>query len=276
MKLRKTAALLLSAALSLLPTARCAAAEAVELPVIMYHHVLKNPKMWGDYVIPPDMLEGDLQYLRDRGYTAISVRELIAYAEGRGELPEKPVMITFDDGQASFAEYAIPLLEKYDMCAVAAIVGKYADIYTENDDRNVSYAYMSWPELAEISKNPHVELQAHTYDMHSLSSRRGCSMLSGESPEAYRAAFGGDLERLNARFEQYLGFVPEAFAYPYGIKCPECTRLLLDTGYKAISSCDERVNHISRDDPACLHDIGRFNRPYSADRQAFFTKLGIS
>ena len=204
----------------------------------------------------------------------ISVRQLIDYTEGRGELPEKPFLLTFDDGQLSFKEYALPLLEKYDTPAVAAIVGSYADQYTENGDRDVRYAYLNWEDLQELSRHPLVELQAHTYDMHSLENRPGCSMHYGETLEAYTEAFNGDLAQINQRFEKYIGSVPTAFAYPYGIRCPEGRELLQSAGYKAIFTCDERVNTIRRD-PACLVELGRFNRPYSASRETFFARMGI-
>ena len=70
-----------------------------------------------------DILEGDLRYIAEHGYTAVSVGEILDYCAGRGELPEKPILITFDDGQLSVLTYALPLLERYDMCAVAAVVG---------------------------------------------------------------------------------------------------------------------------------------------------------
>ena len=159
--------------------------------------------------------------------------------------------------------------------AVAAIVGRYADIYTENGDRDVRYAYLTWDDLRELGQHPLVELQAHTYDMHSLENRPGCSMHYGETLEAYTKAFNGDLAQINQRFEKYIGSVPTAFAYPYGIRCPEGRALLQSAGYKAIFTCDERVNTIRRGDPACLLELGRYNRPHSASREAFFARMGI-
>ena len=183
-------------------------------------------------------------------------------------------MITFDDGQRSFAEYALPLLEKYDMCAVAAIVGKYADEYTESGDRSVSYAYMGWPELAELASSPHVELQSHSYDMHSLKTRKGCAMMSDEAETDYAKTFSSDISQLNSRFTEHIGAEPLSFAYPFGIRCSVSRRLLLDSGCRAMFTCDERVNHITHD-PGCLYELGRFNRPNDANRYWFFLKMGI-
>lgn len=275
MMIKKIAAICCAAVLLMLYPPRASAGETVELPILMYHHISAEPQRWGDYVVSPETFENDLKYLSSLGYTSISLQELIAYADGRGTLPEKPVMITFDDGQRSFAEYALPLLEKYDMCAVAAIVGKYADDYTESGDMNVSYAYMGWPELAKLAKDPHVELQSHSYDMHSLDARRGCAMMAGEDEIDYEKVFSADMALLNRRFEEYIGTVPIAFAYPFGIRTPTGKGLLLSSGCRALFTCDERVNHISRD-PQCLYELGRFNRPNGANRYEFFLKMGIS
>ncbi|MDD6188006.1 MAG: polysaccharide deacetylase family protein [Clostridiales bacterium] len=275
MILRKIAALCCAVFLLLPAAPHAAAEEPVELPIIMYHHISKLSERLGDYVVSPETFENDLKYLSELGYTSISLRELIDYVDGRGTLPEKAVMITFDDGQRSFAEYALPLLEKYDMCAVAAIVGKYADDYTASGDRNPYYAYMGWPELAELANNPHVELQAHSYDMHSLDYRKGCAMMKGEAATDYEKVFSADLTLLNQRFAEYIGEVPPAFAYPFGIRCPECREILLSSGFRALFTCDEHVNSITHN-PECLHELGRYNRPNSANRYSFFSKMGIS
>ena len=248
--------------------------ETVSLPVLMYHHILTDSAACGDYVILPETFEQDLQYLQDHGYESVRTEQLIAYAEGRGTLPEKPVLITFDDGQASFAAYALPLLEQYDMSAVLAIVGKFSDDYTENGDTNVKYAYLSWPALQALSQNPHVELAVHTYDMHHLKGRRGCGSLPGESSEDYQRALCKDLGQIERRFSEQLGFVPTTFAYPFGIYSKDAKSVLSQRGYQILLTCDEMVNHLSTSENLPI-TLGRFNRPFSANRETLFRKMGI-
>ena len=272
--IRKTAAVCCCVLLLMLCLPSAHAQQSVQLPILMYHHISTDPSRLGDYVVSPETFENDLKYLSRLGYTSISLSELIAYVDGKGPLPEKPIMITFDDGQRSFAEYALPLLEKYDMCAVAAIVGKYADDYTQSGDMNVIYAYMGWPELAQLVQDPHVEFQAHSYDMHSLDHRKGCAIMSGENEKDYENVFSTDMALLNARFSEHLGFVPLGFAYPFGIRCPSCKNLLLSSGCRALFTCDERVNYITQE-PGSLYELGRFNRPEDANRYEFFLRMGI-
>ena len=55
--------------------------EGIRLPVLMYHSILKDPKRAGKYVVSPDTLKGDLQYLKERGYTTVVVEDLIRYVD---------------------------------------------------------------------------------------------------------------------------------------------------------------------------------------------------
>ena len=244
--------------------------EKVRLPVIMYHHVCADPERAGDYVVTPETFENDLKYLKKQGYTAISVAELLAWSRGEGELPEKPVMLTFDDAQDSFRVYALPLLEKYGMCAVVAVVGDYADEYTESGDTNVNYAYMSWDAIGEIAASGRVEIASHTQSMHSPSgARRGCKINPGEDEASYTQTFGADLESVESSIVRVTGKSSVAFAYPFGFTCAEAERVLVSHGFSVAFTCTERVNVLSHE-PMELLRLGRFNRRSGPSSAEFF------
>lgn len=246
----------------------------VALPILMYHHISVLTKYQGAYVVSPETFEGDLKYLSDRGYTTVDASDLLAWVRGERKLPAKPVMITFDDGQLSFAEYALPLLEKYGMKAVFNVVGRYADTYTEKTDENVNYAYCSWPKLAELAASSNVELGVHSYDMHRLGDRRGCGRMTGESDEAYAAALNADLDKMEARWTVYLNARPVIFAYPFGV-CNDTARwILASRGYQVAFTCQQRVNRLTGD-ASQLMDLSRFNRPNGADRARLFAAMGV-
>ena len=97
--------------------------QEVRLPVLMYHGVHSDPKKSGDYVITPQALEQDLLYLQQQGCTAVTMSDILAYVQEGTPLPEKPVMLTFDDGCYNNLTYVLPLLEKYDAYAVVSVVG---------------------------------------------------------------------------------------------------------------------------------------------------------
>ena len=90
--------------------------KTVELPIIMYHSVLKSRS--GDYIVHPSELENDLKYIKENGYETVVMADLINFVYEGVELPEKPIMITFDDGYYNNLGYAVPLLQKYGMKAV--------------------------------------------------------------------------------------------------------------------------------------------------------------
>lgn len=247
-------------------------ARSVSLPVVMYHQINPDPASWGAWTIPPETLRGDLEYLRDHGYTTVTPDMLAAYTRGEGTLPSKPILITFDDGYESFAAYALPLFEEFGMTAVISMVGGYADTYTEHADHDLTHSYFSWPALAELLESPAVELGSHTYAMHDAPGRAGCTISPGESLEDYRSAFGGDCALEEARFEAYLGVKPILFAYPSGLYCDEARDVLRERGYQILLTTDQKVNRLTGD-PEELLDLGRFNRGAGLDRERFFSIL---
>ena len=142
-----------------------------------HHHVsqhLKQRRQGGKYVITPKTLEEVFAYLKAHGYTAVTISDLIAYQEGRKELPQKPVMITFDDGYYNNYSYAFPLLKKYDMKAVISVIGRYTDEYSASMEKmNNNYSQLTWDQIREMMDSGYVEFANHSYDMHSDTTRRG-------------------------------------------------------------------------------------------------------
>lgn len=250
--------------------------EQPEIPIIMYHHVLKNPGLWGEYVVSYDELEGDLQYIKELGYETVLVSDLIAYHENGTPLPEKPIVLTFDDGQESFYTYVYPLLQKYEMCAVVSIVGEYIQRFSDIEDHNLNYSMLTWDEVKELSDSGIVEIGNHTYSMHdSNGARRGSMKISNESLESYTQTLSEDIGLLQRRIEEVTGKTPQTFTYPFGFISPESVDILKAMGFKATLSCVEKLNSPSEED--WLFNLGRYNRPHGVDRNKFFIKkIGMS
>lgn len=91
--------------------------DTVELPILMYHGITDVSASVDEYTILAETFENDLKWLGDNGFTSISVKQLINYVDNGSALPEKPVLITFDDGYVNNYNFALPLLEKYHMKA---------------------------------------------------------------------------------------------------------------------------------------------------------------
>lgn len=243
----------------------------IKVPIIMYHSVLKSNN--GDYIVHPDVLEKDFKYIKENGYTTITLTDLINYVHNDTSLPEKPIIITFDDGHYNNLTYVLPLLEKYDMVAVISIVGKYTDKFTESNDANPNYSYLRWEDISELMNSNRFEFQNHTYNLHSISNtRRGCMKKKNESLGNYADLLSNDVLKLQKGFEEKTGYVPNTFTYPYGLISKESISIIKSLGFKASLSCNEGINYISKD-INCLYELKRFNRPSSISTEQFFKKI---
>ena len=82
------------------------------------------------------------------------------------------MVISFDDGYYNNYLYAVPLMKQYGMKNGAVPGGAYTDRYTEVKDENAYYAHVTWDEISEMSKSGLVEIQNHSYNMHTISQKR--------------------------------------------------------------------------------------------------------
>jgi peptidoglycan/xylan/chitin deacetylase (PgdA/CDA1 family) len=262
----------LSAVNASLPVAATVKSGA-DIPIIMYHQVCDNPKIFGDYVIPPTLLEEDFQYLKEKNVTPISFNHLKKYVAGEISLPEKCVIITFDDGERSFLTRVVPLLEKYGYPANVNIIGSLVEIYTQNGETDDRYAYLNRNDVSELAQNSLVEMGCHTYDLHGLDHRRGMGKLRSESSEQYIKTITNDLQKFNSIFEDLTGKKPTILAYPYGIRSNTLLETLKSLGFTVTLTCREETNTISVGDE--LLELGRFNRPYGKTPEEFFKEIGI-
>ena len=247
--------------------------ESIKLPIVMYHSILKDTNRSGKYIITPSTLEADLQYISNNGYTTITMTDLINYVYDNCPLPEKPIIITFDDGHYNNLGYAVPLLKKYSMKAVISIVGKYTDTFSETDEANLNYSYLRWKDVKELIDSGVIEFQNHTYNLHSESSGRiGCSKKKYESEENYAKLLSNDISLLQEKFQENTSYTPNTFTYPFGSISNASLPIIKDLGFKASLSCASGVNSITKD-PDCLYCLKRNNRPSGISTYDFFKKI---
>lgn len=164
------------------------------IPVLMYHFVYNDndvPANLNSNYIKDTDLDAHINYLKSEDYYFPSYKELRAYVDGKISLPEKSVILSFDDGQAGFLAYGIPLLEKHKIPATSFFIGVRdgEGVMRSNASRYLSY-------------------QSHSYDMHRAGGNIGhggriSAMQMTEIRDDLKAA--ADLVANN-----------EAFAYPFG------------------------------------------------------------
>ena len=244
--------------------------EGVLVPILLYHSILKDPQRAGMHVLSPDTLEQDLRYLKDHGYTTVSIQQLIDAVYQDAPLPEKPVVLTFDDGYLNNLTYVLPLLEKYDMKATISIVGAYTEQAEREDDENPNYAYLKKQRIAEMAQSGRFEIGVHSYDMHGQQTRKGSAKNKGESTGQYQAVFRADTEQCVALLAE-CGVDANVYAYPYGAISAESEPVLKELGFCASLSCREKPNYITKD-PDCLWQLGRYNRPSGVSTETFMQR----
>ena len=125
--------------------------NAIKMPIIMYHSVLKDKSSQNDYVISPDLFESDLKYFQENGYTTVTVNDLIDYVYSDKALPDKCVMLTFDDGYYNNYKYVFPLLKKYNAKAVISPVAKFSEDFTATGEENANYGHLLKKNIKEMN-----------------------------------------------------------------------------------------------------------------------------
>lgn len=247
------------------------AEEPIPLPVIMYHSIYTDTPT--EYAVTAEQVEADLQWLKNNGYQTVTAEQVIAYTRHRGNLPEKAVMITLDDGFYNNLSVLVPLLEKYDMTAVVSVVGSYVDNNAIKDPHNPQYSYLTWEDIDELVSSGRIETGNHTYGMHSLyDGRIGCSRNNGETEEEYHKALTEDIQQLQGEFRENIGFSPVVFTYPFGSVSRESLPVIRDSGFLMTLTCREQMNYITRE-PNCLYGIGRYNRSGLYTTEEYMARL---
>lgn len=231
----------------------------ISLPIIMYHSFLKDEKMQGDYTVSPELFEADLKYITANGYTTVTVNDLIAYVYEGKDLPDKCIMLTFDDGYYNNYYYAYPLLKKYNCKAVISPIASMTEKFTYSGEVSISYGNFSVSEMQEMINSGYIEIQNHSYDMHTLTPRKGVEQKKGESFETYKNVITEDITKAQTFIKENTGEKPKCFVYPFGAESKSTLSIIKELGFVSTFTCTEKLNTITKD-PESLYELGRFRR----------------
>ena len=178
-----------------------------------------------DIVVSPDKFKKQMWYLKYKGYTPISLDDLYGYLTNKFlDLPEKPVIITFDDGYKNNYENAFPILRQFNFPATVFVVGGLVEKVNQWM-RTKGYPerpLMRWNEIEDMKKNG-ITIGSHTMSHPRLS-------LLG-SKDARR-----EIEDSKKFLEDSLGVPINHFAYPYGDMNKSIVSMVREAGYKTACS----------------------------------------
>ena len=200
---------------------------ANELTVLTYHDVVAEP---GDdiYAISRSAFVEQMDYLQTHGYQPISLALLDKAMKKEATLPEKAILLTFDDGLQSYRNFVVPVLAIYGYPSVLSVVSGWVDGNEQPDEYKGKL--IPWSELRELNNNGLVEIISHSHELHTnvqtnpqgnyapAGVTRIYSPVTGsyETEIQYRQRISADLKRAVARFKEELNSRPIGITWPYG------------------------------------------------------------
>lgn len=138
----------------------------IRVPILMYHYVSPLPEdadeVREDLTITPDLFQQHVAYLQREGYTTISLYDLDAALLTGAPLPEKPVILTFDDGYSDHYEYVFPMLQSAGLTATFFVITGPVDVRQPG--------YLTWEQVAEMAAAG-MHMEPHTKHHPSLDER---------------------------------------------------------------------------------------------------------
>lgn len=237
--------------------------DSADLPVLMYHHF--DTEILSNTVVSGEKFREQMTALKNAGYTSVTLTQILEFVENGTSLPDKPILITMDDGYTSNLEVAAPILEELGMTAVVFVIGinEGETLYVHSGQPFYS-ARFSYEEAAPWVKKGVLNLQSHSMDMHQLEShgysgRNGMLPLNGESDETYQHAIKEDMSLFRQRRNGRVSTDLTALAYPYGFYLQATDDLLANDGILLTFTTEERCNQICIGDYSSLRLLGRYN-----------------
>ena len=193
-------------------------ARKAKVPVLMYHDILPTKEVFFD--VTPEELEADFELMKSKGVTPISLDQLIIHLRTGSPLPEKPVLLTFDDGYGGHYEYVYPLLKRYKYPAAFSV-------YTKNMGINTGRSHITWEQLKIMVEDPLVTIAGHSKthppDLTKLSDEE----LNQEVVESKQI------------LEKKLGKSIRYFTYPTGKNDERVRKIVEEAGYIAALAMDD-------------------------------------
>lgn len=188
---------------ALAATPAAATPPAVEVPVLMYHHIGQpiGHASEDQYFVPLAAFEAQMAYLATSGFNAVSLEQVLGALQGKMTLPAQPVVVTFDDANQDNYDLALPVLEKYHLSATFLIVTGWVG----------KAGKLTWDEIADMQRAG-MHFGAHTVSHPYL-------------PNLPLEAAAREINTSKTDLEAHLGQPVVVFAYPYGHASPSITRL---------------------------------------------------
>lgn len=269
--MRRHLLLLLLAAVGVAVHGGAGAGDGRRFASIAFHDVVDRvEELDGDAVTSPRLV-AFFDWLRAGGWTPVSLDDIAAAGRGERPLPERALLVTFDDAYRSLYTRVFPLVLAYRIPIVAAPVGAWMDAPMDATvrygDRDVPRRnFISWDEAREMARSGLVEFASHSYDLHrgvtgnpqgnelpAAAARKYDPRTGYESEAQFRARIGADLARSRDLMARELGRAPRALVWPFGRYTGTANEVAREAGFRFVLTLDPEPG-----DAASPFEIGRY------------------
>lgn len=200
----------------------------LNVPILMYHYIRTNPDpkdtLGDDLSVSPDHFKDQLSYLKSHGFTTVTLDDLVLALTGAHDLPQKPIILTFDDGYDDVYSTVYPLLRASGMVGTSYVVTNFIG----------KPGYMDEREVVELDKSGVMTIGSHTQyhvDLSKQTTKRATTEIVESKKE----------------LEQLLGHSVNNFCYPSGKYTDDVARAVGDAGYLTATTVAPGTRHAYND-----------------------------
>ena len=237
--------------------------NSVSLPILLYHDIRETGE--GESVIARDVFLSHLDALQEAGYETVTFQQVIDFVQLGSPLPQKPILITFDDGYLSNYEIAWPALQERGMVGTIFVIGSSVGRSTYKDTGVPTIPHFSYIQAREMIRSGVMSIQSHTYDLHqyrpleSDGGREGVLPKEGETFSAYEDTLRKDLHLSRTMLEENTGKPVQVLSYPYGLYTQESEAISKELGFSVTLTTQMQPARLRRGDPDSLRLMGRYS-----------------
>lgn len=226
--------------------------------VIAYHDIVDDSPDQQYVAARTANFVSQLRWLKAHGYQAVTVDQILAARDGKANLPDRAILLTFDDGYRSFYERVYPILKRYHWPAVFAPVGAWIDT---PKDQPVNFGgqprprekFVTWDEIREMSDSGLIEIGSHTYNLHYgiLANPQGniepaaatrlydAKTQHYETDDEFHARIDKDVTQITDRIIQVTGKAPRVWIWPYGAESGITRDIAKAHGYQLATTLED-------------------------------------